>query len=188
MEFLWSLDLGAWSFTDFPLSAGRMFATLTCNNAIYGTHVHNPRRRWQSIWSRDGGTISRVGTGRPCRGADAGLAERYARVVRRLRVGVAQGGAAKAYDWKRLRRERVINDAVGGVPIVLALGPDTVSYFAFQRPDAATRFALRGDSLVSAQTAYALNGKGPAGTLPPINASQEFWHSWRTFQPATARY
>ena len=103
-------------------------------------------------------------------------------------VGVAQGGAAKAYDWKRLRRERVINDTVGGVPIVLALGPDTVSYFAFQRPDTATRFALRGDSLVSAQTAYALNGKGPAGVLAPINASQEFWHSWRTFQPATARY
>ncbi|MBC7841731.1 MAG: DUF3179 domain-containing protein [Gemmatimonadaceae bacterium] len=103
-------------------------------------------------------------------------------------VGVAQGGAAKAYDWKRLRRERVINDTVGGVPIVLALGPDTVSYFAFQRPDAATQFALRGDSLVSAQAAYALNGKGPAGNLAPINASQEFWHSWRTFQPATARY
>lgn len=103
-------------------------------------------------------------------------------------VGVAQHGAAKAYDWKRLRRERVINDTVGGVPIVLALGPDSVSYFAFQRPDAATTFVLRGDSLVAAQTAYALNGKGPAGVLAPINASQEFWHSWRTFQPATSRY
>ena len=103
-------------------------------------------------------------------------------------VGVAQHGAAKAYDWKRLRRERVINDTVGGVPIVLALGPDSVSYFAFQRPDAATTFVLRGDSLVAAQTAYALNGKGPSGVLAPINASQEFWHSWRTFQPATSRY
>ena len=103
-------------------------------------------------------------------------------------VGVAQHGAAKAYDWKRLRRERVINDTVGGVPIVIALGPDSVSYFAFQRPDAATTFVLRGDSLVAAQTAYALNGKGPAGVLAPINASQEFWHSWRTFQPTTSRY
>ncbi len=103
-------------------------------------------------------------------------------------VGVAQHGAAKAYDWKRLRRERVINDTVGGVPIVLALGPDSVSYFAFQRPDPSVQFALRGDSLVSAVAAYALNGKGPAGALAPINASQEFWHSWRTFQPATARY
>ena len=103
-------------------------------------------------------------------------------------VGVAQRGAAKAYDWQRLRRERVINDSVGGVPIVLALGPDSVSYFAFQRPDASTLFALRGDSLVTPQAAYALNGKGAAGSLAPINASQEFWHSWRTFQPNTARY
>lgn len=103
-------------------------------------------------------------------------------------VGVAQNGAAKAYDWKRLRSERVINDTVGGVPIVLALGPDSVSYFAFQRPDAGTQFALRGDSLVSAKGTYALNGRGPGGALLQINASQEFWHSWRTFQPSTARY
>jgi Protein of unknown function (DUF3179) len=103
-------------------------------------------------------------------------------------VGVAQHGAARAYDWKRLRREGVINDTVGGVPIVLALGPDSVSYFAFQRPDANARFVLRGDSLVSDRAAYALNGKGPAGALAPLNASQEFWHSWRTFQPATTRY
>jgi Protein of unknown function (DUF3179) len=103
-------------------------------------------------------------------------------------IGVALKGAAKAYDWKRLRRERVINDAVGGVPIVLALGPDSVSFFAFQRPDSATTFTLRGDSLTTGATAYALNGKGPAGALSAINASQEFWHSWRTFQPATTQY
>lgn len=35
-------------------------------------------------------------------------------------VGIALNGAAKAYDWRQLRRERVINDVVGGVPIVLA--------------------------------------------------------------------
>ncbi len=103
-------------------------------------------------------------------------------------IGIALQGSAKAYDWKRLRRERVINDAVGGVPIVLALGPDSVSFFAFQRPDSATQFTLRGDSLVTAGGVYALNGRGLGGRLPAINASQEFWHSWRTFQPATTQY
>jgi Protein of unknown function (DUF3179) len=103
-------------------------------------------------------------------------------------VGIALGGAARAYDWKRLRRERVINDTVGGVPVVLALGPDSVSFFAFQRPDTAARFALRGDSLIAGSAAYALNGRGPDGRLAAINASQEFWHSWRTFQPATTQY
>jgi hypothetical protein len=103
-------------------------------------------------------------------------------------VGIALNGAARAYDWKRLRRERVINDTVGGVPIVLALGPDSVSFFAFRRPDSATRFSVRGDSLLTSAGTYALNGRGAAGTLPAINASQEFWHSWRTFQPATTKY
>ncbi len=103
-------------------------------------------------------------------------------------VGIALNGAARAYDWQRLRRERVINDVVGGVPIVLALGPDSVSFFAFTRPDAATQFAARGDSLVAGNRAYALSGRGPAGALSAINASQEFWHSWRTFQPGTTKY
>lgn len=103
-------------------------------------------------------------------------------------VGVAMNGAATAYDWKSLRRERVINDIVGGVPVVIALGPDSVSFFAFQRPDSTMRYAMRGDSLVGDGVAYALNGRGTTGTLPAINASQEFWHSWRTFQPNTTRH
>jgi hypothetical protein len=103
-------------------------------------------------------------------------------------VGIALNGRARAYDWNRLRRERVINDTVGGVPLVLALGPDSVSFFAFERPDAATQFAVRGDSLIAGTGAYAFNGRGAVGALRAINASQEFWHSWRTFQPATSRY
>ena len=103
-------------------------------------------------------------------------------------VGVTVNGASKAYDWNRLVRERVVNDVVGGTPVVVLLGPDTLSYFAFRRPSDATRFTMRGDSLVTDRRAYALSGAGPAGKLEPLNASQEFWHSWRTFQPATTRY
>ncbi len=58
----------------------------------------------------------------------------------------------------------------------------------FERPDAATRFALRADSLVGGGRAYALSGRGASDSLKALNASQEFWHSWRTFQPATERY
>ncbi|MBU6365876.1 MAG: DUF3179 domain-containing protein [Gemmatimonadetes bacterium] len=103
-------------------------------------------------------------------------------------VGITLGGASTAFDWNRLERERVINAEVGGTPVVLALAADSASFFAFERPDRATTFALRGDSLVADAAAYAFNGKGPAGALRPVNASQEFWHSWRTFQPRTARY
>ena len=103
-------------------------------------------------------------------------------------IGVTLDGHSKAYDWNRLKRERVVNDEVGGTPVLLVLGADSASYYAFRRPDAATRFTLRGDSLVAADRAYALNGRGAADSLAAISASQEFWHSWREFQPTTERY
>lgn len=103
-------------------------------------------------------------------------------------VGITANGKSKAYDWNRLRREGVVNDVVGGTPIVLALGPDSASYFAFERPDATTTFAIDGDSLVTPGGRYALNGRGNGRSLTAIAAAQEFWHSWRTFQPATERY
>ena len=103
-------------------------------------------------------------------------------------VGLEVNGDSKAYDWNRLRRERVINDAVGGTPIVLVLARDTASFFAFERPNASTRFALRGDSLIALDQTYALSGTGAAGALKPLFASQEFWHSWRTFHPETKTY
>jgi hypothetical protein len=103
-------------------------------------------------------------------------------------IGLAVQDKAKAYDWNRLRRERIVHDEVGGTPIVLVLSPDSASFFAFVRPSADTRFTLRGDSLVAASASYALTGHGATGTLTPLNASQEFWHSWRTFKPQTERY
>ena len=103
-------------------------------------------------------------------------------------VGVTVNGRSKAYDWNRLRRERVVNDMVGAMPVVVVLLPDDASYFAFTRPNAATRFALDGDSLVANGRAFAMNGNGAYGKLVPLNASQEFWHSWRSFQPDTERY
>jgi len=103
-------------------------------------------------------------------------------------VGLTVNGRSKAYDWNQLRHDRIIHDDVGGVPIVIVLARDTTSFFAFERPNAETLFSLRGDSLVMASSAYALTGRGASGQLKPLRASQEFWHSWRTFQPATERF
>jgi hypothetical protein len=103
-------------------------------------------------------------------------------------VGIAINGASKAYDWNRLRRERVVNDDVGGKPIVLALAADSLSFFAFERPDMSTRFTVVADSLMAGDRRFAFNGQGTEGRLTPVFASQEFWHSWRTFHPGTTRY
>jgi hypothetical protein len=103
-------------------------------------------------------------------------------------IGVTLNGRSKAYDWNRLERERVVNDEVGGTPVVIVLASDSASYYAYRRPDAATRFTLRGDSLVGGGQSYSLSGRGARDSLAAVNASQEFWHSWREFQPTTERY
>ncbi|MEQ1692750.1 MAG: DUF3179 domain-containing (seleno)protein [Gemmatimonas sp.] len=103
-------------------------------------------------------------------------------------VGLTVGGRSKAYDWRQLRRERVINDVVGGAPIVVLMASDDASFFAYQRRDSSTHFTMRGDSLIAPNVAYGLSGRGASGSLVPVQASQEFWHSWRTFQPGTERY
>ncbi len=103
-------------------------------------------------------------------------------------VGLTVNGRSRAYDWNRLRHERVVHDEIAGVPVLLVLASDDVSYFAFERPRRDSRFTLAGDSLVTTGATYALTGEGSNGALKPLMASQEFWHSWRTFHPETDRY
>jgi hypothetical protein len=103
-------------------------------------------------------------------------------------VGITVNGESKAYDWNRLRREGAVNDVLGGKPIVVALASDLASFCAFVRPSRATTFTVRRDSLVAGKSAYAFSGRGPTGALEPLSASQEFWHSWKSFQPATTTY
>jgi hypothetical protein len=100
-------------------------------------------------------------------------------------VGITCNGESMAFDWKRLKRDRVINEIVGGTPVVVALASDTASFVAYVRPDTASRFIVRNDSLVGAGEVYDFAGRSPKSRLTQIKASQEFWHSWRTFQPNT---
>lgn len=99
--------------------------------------------------------------------------------------------ASKAFDWNRLEQERVINDKVGGQPVVIALAGDGKSFFAFERPDPETTFSIRNDTLFSGERSWNLLGMAidsPRQDLKKITTYQEFWHSWSTFHPHTTRY
>ncbi len=105
-------------------------------------------------------------------------------------VGVTVNNRSKAFDWNRLKKERLIADVVGNKPVALVLASDNKSYFAFERPDASSSFSIQNDTLRVGEVAYLLDGKPVAGSQPSlikINAYQEFWHSWRTFHPQTTR-
>jgi len=114
-------------------------------------------------------------------------------------TGTAAGSAARAFDWNELVRERVINDRVGGQPVLLLLGADGVSFQAFDaRPGGSggprlelertadpSRFQDRGTGATWDESGLALDGPQAGTRLTAIPAYQEFWHSWQDFRPAT---
>jgi len=103
-------------------------------------------------------------------------------------VGIERGTASKAFDWNLLKAHRIINDRVGDTPIVLALSEDGQSFAAFERPAGVSAFTIAGNVLAANGRSYDFSGRDLAGAGPaltPIEASQEFWHSWRSFHPAT---
>lgn len=106
-------------------------------------------------------------------------------------VGIQIGDKSKAYDWNRLRKERMIQDVISGQPIVIILANDDKSFAAFTNDDVNTKFSLRNDTLFVNNESYNLLGQPFNSTAPilnKVNAYQEFWHSWRTFHPKTERY
>lgn len=105
-------------------------------------------------------------------------------------VGIQAGGAAKAFDWNRLKKERIINSQVGPAAVALVLGADNNSFFAFDKA-INEPFTFRNDTIFTKTGSHDLLGRRLTGTgndLKRINAYQEFWHSWRTFHPGTEQY
>lgn len=109
-------------------------------------------------------------------------------------IGVQIGMHARAYDWNDLVRLRVVNDTLANVPIVVALERDSSSFHVWKRDSLS--FGLHQDSLlIDNQTNSIWNWHGRSiegpmsnNKLQPIQAYQEFWHSWKTFRPQSTRY
>jgi hypothetical protein len=102
-------------------------------------------------------------------------------------IGVRAGNESKAYDWNALTKERIIYDNIGELPVMLVLADDNKSFFAFEAPYKDARITMHHDTLSIGAYAYTLDGKGinTSSSLKRLFASQEFWHSWRTFNPNT---
>jgi len=105
-------------------------------------------------------------------------------------IGVKAGIERKAYDWNKLKKERIILDKIGDMPVMVLLAKDDKSFFAFERPDENTSFTLKNDTIVGPGIYYKIDGKaiGNIPSLKPLPAYQEFWHSWRTFNIDTKKY
>ena len=114
-------------------------------------------------------------------------------VVAGLRVGTDE----KAFPFSQLRIARVVNDRVGGVPVLVVHQPssDTTTAFDARAKGRVLRFqAVDADasSLIDLEThsswnAYGLCVEGPLkGTqLKTLILMPEFWFAWSEFHPRT---
>ena len=103
-------------------------------------------------------------------------------------VGVKVGTESKAYDWNKLKKERVIRDEIANTPILIVLSNDDKSFFAFERPNDSSTVSFANNIIFFNNKQFRIDGRGIDTTfsLKPVYASQEFWHSWRTFNPNTS--
>ena len=112
-------------------------------------------------------------------------------------IGIEHNKTAKAYDWNDLLSKRVINDSLPGLPLVITVEPDNASFHVWDRQVhglilyfITDSTGMRDQGTGSVWNFDGLSTEGPlkGQQLNPVQASQEFWHSWRTFHPKTESY
>lgn len=112
-------------------------------------------------------------------------------------LGVERGGEARAYPLPVVFQEGVVNDTVGGVPVVVAVAPGTsmVAYerrvrgrtLTFEADD--ERHLRAGGSRWRRLTGVAVDGPFAGETLTRASdVPQLFWETWRDFNSNTTVY
>jgi Protein of unknown function (DUF3179) len=107
-------------------------------------------------------------------------------------VGVIKDFSSKAYDWNELVHEKIIQDSVDRLPILLTIENDTASFHVYDRrvDDSVLNFEMAGnnDLLVDKKTHSVWNMDGvcikgvlKGKKLLSVQSYNEFWHSWQTF-------
>jgi hypothetical protein len=115
-------------------------------------------------------------------------------------VGIRKGTHAKAIDWNRLVKERVIQDSLPDYGFMVVIEKDLASFHSFETTlgDKHLRFVkkdFKGEILMmdeNSGSVWNLRGTCISGALKgsvlrQATAYQEFWHSWKTFNPLTLR-
>jgi hypothetical protein len=115
-------------------------------------------------------------------------------------IGVRLGGEVKAYPFTALARDRVVNDKVGGVPLVVVFDPVSYSGAVYRRDPGgtlltftagSTGLSLRDDQTGSewdGLSGEAMTGSNAGMQLEQVPITYSFWFGWVDFYPNTEVY
>lgn len=117
--------------------------------------------------------------------------------AKRKVVGLVVGGRAMAYEEHVLKREGLVNDVIGGEPIVIFHAPDD-RIRAFRRTVGGRTLTFRrvSEVLIDQETGthWSFDGvpqEGPlanAGALEELVVHSAFWFAWVAFYPDSGLY
>ena len=112
-------------------------------------------------------------------------------------LGINLGEMAKTYDWNYLEKNKIIQDSLPSLPILILLENDSASFHAYNRTvnNMSLQFEKRNDSLMDTysqslwnEDGICIDGKLKGLSLTPIASYQEYLHSWEYFHPKSKRY
>jgi hypothetical protein len=120
---------------------------------------------------------------------------------RAIIFGVEISGSDKAYPIERVLAQAPLHDRVGGTPLVLLVGPDSMSVRAFEarldtlelelvRPvgGAAGEVVDVGTGSRWSFAGAALSGPLAGRRLKPVYLLKDYWFDWVIYHPKTAVY
>ena len=120
---------------------------------------------------------------------------------RTLIVGLEINGQSKAYPVESLRRQQLILDEIGGLPIFVLIGEDQKSARAFERSLDGRKLEFfivteaNKRQLIDAETGsvWDFAGRCQSGQLAgqqlkPVSILKDYWFDWKIYHPTTAVY
>ncbi len=114
-------------------------------------------------------------------------------------IGIEYKGTEKAYDWNEVVKEKIINDSIRGSAILIVLENDVKTFHVYERniDGKPLQFIISpdGNHLMDKETNSIWDFQGncfegilSGNKLNPIQAYQEFYHSWKQFHPGSLYY
>ncbi len=120
--------------------------------------------------------------------------------IKDVALTVSLAGADKAYPVEILQIERIVNDALGGIEIVVVASAETQAARIYAREGRVFRLADEDDRGIptmlvdtdgvawEATEERLVNTADPSQTLARVPSHMAFWFGWFAFHPETERY
>ena len=115
-------------------------------------------------------------------------------------IGVNSTTGYKAYLWKDVLNNKLINDELKGVSILVAVENDSLTFHCWSREidgkklkfskDSSDLSLMKDNETLSVwnMKGVCVEGKMKGATLNSMQCYQEYWQAWKTFHPGTAQW